>query len=97
MHPTPLVLTLQTRAFNPTPPDSLPSRDVELAIKRFEASELSAIIEYRDVMQVIERTHALFSDDLLQIDPFDSILHEVRAAGDRSQHVGDGLDHHVVG
>ena len=67
-------------------------RDCELAIRRFEASDLTAVVDLRDVLTVIRATHAMFNPDDcsmgrrhagggggglgLELDDFDTILEE---------------------
>ena len=45
-------------------------------IAKFEASPITAIVEFETLLNVIRMTHALLVEDGLSLDPWDSIYHE---------------------
>mmetsp|Transcript_22337 Transcript_22337/g.32537 ORF Transcript_22337/g.32537 Transcript_22337/m.32537 type:complete len:1588 (+) Transcript_22337:206-4969(+) len=51
-------------------------RDIEAAIKRFECSDYTGILDLRCVLKVLRDTHTLLSEHL-ELDSFDSLYHEV--------------------
>lgn len=50
--------------------------DLDMAVKKFEGSEIQAVIEFVDVVRVLRGTHALLEAHL-DVDAFDDVLSEV--------------------
>ena len=53
--------------------------DIENIIKRFESSDMMFIVDLRNLLQIVYKTHSLLGQ-YLDIDEFDSIMHEVNEA-----------------
>ena len=51
-------------------------QDAELALKRFESSDITGIIELNAALSVIRETHSLLSEHL-ELDPFENIFSEI--------------------
>ena len=51
-------------------------RDIDFGIKRFESADARAIPELRTFLDILRNTHARLADHL-QLDSFDTMLHEV--------------------
>lgn len=55
--------------------NTLISRDIEIAIKRFESSDITGIVELQTLISILEKTHAVVSM-FLPLDPFNTLLNE---------------------
>jgi len=55
--------------------NTLMSRDIEIAIKRFESSDITGIVELQSLLSILQKTHSLVST-LLPLDPFNTLLNE---------------------
>jgi cytoplasmic FMR1 interacting protein len=51
------------------------SRDIEIAIKRFESSDITGIVELQTLISILEKTHSIVSM-YLPLDPFNTLLYE---------------------
>jgi cytoplasmic FMR1 interacting protein len=51
------------------------SKDIDIAIKRFESSDMTGIIELNTLINLLRQTHAVVSETLV-IDSFDDLLNE---------------------
>lgn len=55
--------------------NTLMSRDIEIAIKRFESSDITGIVELQSLISILQKTHSMVST-LLPLDPFNTLLNE---------------------
>lgn len=67
-------------------------KDVEFCLKKFEASELSTIIDYERALNVVELTRDSLAEQL-ELDPFDVIVAEVDEAVGPAAFAGRALMH----
>ncbi|KAJ1446360.1 cytoplasmic fragile-X interacting family-domain-containing protein [Pelagophyceae sp. CCMP2097] len=68
------------------------AKDVEHCLKKFEASDLSAVIDFERALAVVRETHAALSEHL-ELDAFDTIVAEVDEAVGPTAFAGRTLMH----
>lgn len=52
-------------------------RDLDIAVRRFEANDARGLIELHHLLSIVRTTHGLLLEHLPQLDTFDHLLHEI--------------------